>query len=58
MIEITNEITKEEYEKAKEKGAGSLIDDYWYMSYGVYGASVSEVDGKYYLTWMHGDSCD
>lgn len=58
MVEVKSEITKEEYEKAKENGAGTLIDEYWYMSYGVYGASVSEEDGKYYLTWKRGNSCD
>lgn len=58
MIEITEEITKEEYEKAKEKGAYSLFGEAMLMGYGVYGASVTEVDGKYYLTYSKGSSCD
>ena len=60
MVSIKEEITKEEYEKALKEGASSLIDDYWFMSYGVYGSQVyqSETDGKYYLYWQRGDSCD
>ena len=58
MIEVTSEITKEEYIKAQEKGAYSLIDDYWFNSYGVYGARVCEENGKYLLKWTRGETCD
>ena len=58
MIDVSYEITKEEYERALEKGASSLIGIEIKMGYGVYGASVSEVDGKYYLRYSRGDSCD
>ena len=58
MIEITEEITKEAYDKAKEKGVYSLFSVAMLMGYGVYGASVTEEDGKYYLTYSKGSSCD
>ena len=57
-IEITNEIPKEEYDKAMTDGARSLISDAIHMGYGVYSAKVYEVDGKYYLTYTRGSSCD
>ena len=59
MVSVTNQISKEEYEQAKEKGAMSLITNPALINgYGVYGASVKEVDGKYYLTYSRGNSCD
>lgn len=58
MITVNYEITKEEYEKAKEKGAESIIGMSVKMGYGVYGAMVYEVDGRYYLRYESGSSCD
>ena len=59
MVDVTYQISKEEYEQAKEKGAMSLITDPALISgYGVYGARVSEADGKYYLSFSRGNSCD
>ena len=55
---FTNEISKEDYEKALKEGASSLVSDSIKMGYGLYGSSVSEVDGKYYLTYERGSSCD
>ena len=49
MQSCTVKITKEEYEKAKKEGASVLIDDSIKMGYGLYGCSVEERDGEYYL---------
>ena len=59
MVQVDNEITKEEYDQAQEKGAMSLItSEALLIGYGVYGAFVYEKDGKYYLRYKRGDSCD
>ena len=58
MVDVCYEISKEEYDKALEHGADSIISDAIHMGYGVYGANVKENDGKYYLTYSRGDSCD
>ncbi len=58
MVSVKHEITKEEYEKAQAEGVYSIIPDSIVMGYGCYGASVSEHDGKYYLSYDRGDSCD
>lgn len=58
MVDITVPISKEEYDKAQANGAYSIIGDSIKMGYGVYGASVTEVDGRYYLSYSRGDSCD
>lgn len=53
------EIPKEEYDKALKEGAESLITNPSDLyGYGVYGAWVKEVNGKYYLTYHTGDTCD
>ena len=57
MENIKWELTKEEYEKGKENPY-SLISDNIKMGYGAYGAQVSEEDGKYYLSFSMGSSCD
>lgn len=58
MVSVSYEITEEEYNKALEEGPRSLISESIIMGYGVYGASVSEHDGKYYLSYERGSSCD
>ena len=58
MDRVKREITIEDYKKGVENGAGSLIPDYIHMGYGVYGATVYEHEGKYYLTYECGSSCD
>ena len=58
MVDVTYEITIEEYDKALEHGADSIISDAIHMGYGVYGANVKEVDSKYYLSYSRGNSCD
>ena len=58
MVDVNYEISKEDYEKAKKEGPYSLIGDDIKMGYGAYGAQVHEIDGKYYLTYSRGSSCD
>jgi hypothetical protein len=60
MTDVKKEITKEEYEKAMESedGAYCLISDSVKMGYGAYSARVFEKDGKYYLSFRMGSSCD
>lgn len=58
MVDVTYEISKEDYEKAKEKNAYVLIGESILMGPGAYGAEVHEIDGKYYLTYSRGSSCD
>ena len=58
MIDVNREISKEEYNKAMDESAYVLIDDSVKMGYGAYGAQVYEKDGKYYLYYRRGNSCD
>lgn len=58
MVDVCYEIPKEDYDKAKNEGADSIIGNAVKYGYGVYDAKVSEVDGKYYLSYSRGDSCD
>lgn len=58
MVNVNYEISKEEYEKAKNEGAESLIGESTKLGYGVYSASTYEKDGHYYLTYWRGNSCD
>lgn len=56
MVHVNYEITKEEYEKGK-KNPYDLIGTEIKMGYGCYGAEVTEIDGKYYLSYDRGNSC-
>ena len=58
MKHITKEITEEEYKQAQENGSDSLVPEYVVCGYGLYGSNVYEQDGKYFLKWEQGDSCD
>lgn len=58
MVSVKREITEEEYKKALEEGPRSIVSESVVMGYGCYGATVSEHDGKYYLSYERGDSCD
>lgn len=57
MIHVSYEISKEEFEKGK-KNPYDLIGIDIKMGYGCYRAEVTEVDGKYYLSYDRGESCD
>lgn len=58
-------ITKEQYERA-QKNSGYLtesdmltvFDDSERYGYGVYGGNVHESNGKYYVSYQLGSSCD
>ena len=58
MVQVSYEISKEDYEKAKEKNAYVLISDNVKMGYGCCEAEVTEIDGHYYLSYFRGTSCD
>lgn len=59
MTDVTYEIDKEKYDKAIEEGAYSIINPDIIMGYGVYCAEVTATeDGKYYLHYERGSSCD
>lgn len=58
MVTVSYEISKEEYDKAKEKGIPSILGEHILCGYGYYGGEVKEVDGKYWITYKRGDTCD
>ena len=58
MVRVRYEITKENYDLANETSPYRLIPSDVKMGYGVYTAWVEEVDGKYYLVYDRGSSCD
>ena len=58
MVDIEYEITKEKYDKALAEGPESIISDSILMGYGCYGARVFEKNGRFYLKYSRGDSCD
>ena len=66
MDTIRNEISKEEFEKlqamsyAEQKAEifPNGIPESWVMGYGYYGHSVFEQNGKYYVQYKIGSSCD
>lgn len=57
-VQVCYEISKEDYEKALKEGAYCLISEAIICGYGAYGAKVTEVEGKYYLSYSRGNSCD
>lgn len=58
MTAVKREISKEEYKRAQEGTPYDLISDDLKMGYGVYCATVYEMEGSYYLAFDMGDSCD
>lgn len=57
-VDMTVQISKEEYDKAVKNGAASIIGDAIKYGYGLYRSKVFEADGKYYLSYTRGSSCD
>lgn len=57
MNRVCYEISKEEYERADDNPYKIISEDI-IMGYGCYGAKLTEVDGKYYLSYDIGSSCD
>lgn len=70
IITKTREISKEEYGKAMENGGrltseqeleilgGAYVYGAYVYGYGLYGTAVYQEDGKYMVSFRHGDSCD
>lgn len=58
MVRVTYEISKDDYDKAIKEGADEIIGEHIHMSYGVYSSVVYESEGKYYLSYDRGDSCE
>lgn len=66
MTHIKRELTKEKYDqltsmpyKDREKALfPDGIPDAWAMGYGYYGHEFAQKDGKYYVVFRIGDSCD
>ena len=52
--QVTYEISKEDFEKARHNGAYSLIGAEIKQKYLVTEAVVANVDGRYYLTFKRG----
>lgn len=53
------EITEEQYKQVKEHhNAAGIFEEREVCGYGVYGDRYYEQDGKYYVSYMLGDSCD
>ena len=65
ILTKSREISKEEYDKAMDNG-GRLTGDQeleilggaYVYGYGLYGTAVYQEDGKYMVSFRHGDSCD
>ena len=65
ILTKSREISKEEYDKAMENG-GRLTSDQeleilggaYVYGYGLYGTAVYQKDGKYMVSFRHGDSCE
>ena len=58
MVDVSFEISKDDYDKAQKDGPYSIISEAVICGYGAYGAKVTEVEGKYYLSYSRGNSCD
>lgn len=65
MKQCTREITKEQYENAlrnhmyiTEFDEYDIFSDSERLGYGVYSPIVHETDGRYYVLFRLGDSCD
>jgi len=64
MRAYNREITKEQFDRADDRGYLAhadylkIFDESERMGYGVYADHVFEKDGKYYVSFEMGDSCD
>lgn len=53
------EITKEQYDRAvNDHDASGIFTDSEVMGYGVYKTEYIEEDGRYFVTYELGDTCD
>jgi len=59
MKRVTREITKEQFVNVIEKhDASGIFTTQELMGYGIYQERYYEQDGKYYVDFTLGDSCD
>lgn len=59
MVPIKREITKEQAEKViYENDWSNIFSQSEVCGYGVYGERVREEDGKYFVEFYRGESCD
>ena len=58
MRDVERELKEEEIEKIETYGVYSIFPDWMLMGYGVYGARLFERDGKKWIYYSTGDSCD
>lgn len=65
MESLTREITKEQYERGMknnrcltQEDRECVFNDSERLGYGVYGGTVSERDGKFYVDYSLGSTCD
>lgn len=59
MIEVKREISKELAERAiHENNWEGIFDISEVCGYGVYGSRIIEEDGKYYVQFSRGETCD
>ena len=65
MVNCTKEISKEVYDRAIENNGvipGNMEMEVFgpsiCLGYGLYGTRVREEDGKYYVDYSRGSSCD
>ena len=59
MKNIKREITKEQFDRAvNDNDTTGIFSVQELMGYGVYGKHFLEEDGKYYVSYQLGDSCD
>jgi len=59
MVPIKREITKEQAEKViHENDWSNIFSQSEVCGYGVYGERVREEDGKYFVEFYRGESCD
>lgn len=62
---LEREITREQYDRGisnsgylTKEDREVVFTDAERLGYGIYGGSVHEVDGKYYVWYSRGSSCD
>ena len=65
LYRAEKEITLEQYQRAKDHNGYLTKEDYLIVytdaeryGYGVYGGSVHERDGRYFVSYKTSDSCD
>ena len=58
MVSVEREITEEQYKKAQNEGIESILPVEVLCGYGYYGGSLIHTDGKYFVKYKRGETCD